>query len=686
MTDKFKFCALAAAVFCGCIEFPVAVKAEPFVSSDSVPALKAELDRDAMAAFDFYSVSAKPKKYVLSDENLPKGAKEFRVELPLKKSGKSVNAADFGLTENIENAATVINNAVAYAKKIGADKVVLPKGVYKCFDSATIKIDGMENFTLDGNGSTLIYRRRSVPNETPQWSKNFKRLGSNVTISDCLRVKVCNLKFDWDWKNDPLGAYVKVFNIGKEAGTDCIDVEFFQYDKYPTYGLETPVQTLTAVLPDLSGFSADKGFWFGSGEGVLGAKSKWLSENKLRIYIEDASKADVAHIGSVYRLMHYYYGKDCINMVSNRHLTLENINIYSCRGHGLHTDGVQQYWQFLNLKIAPPEGDRLRVCTTSADHNHIANSRGFFKMINCRFSFGQDDGGNFHDRSFFMRRFDDTTLVSANSRGLEFFDAGVGDTIKLVNADYSPTGFEGKIVKIGKAGNEDAMFFDGKLPAQKEDGFVLFNTRYDTRNIIIRNCEFDRHGCRAILILARDVTVDSCRFAFGQMGALKLETGYTKDIWCEGYGVDNVVVRNCVFEKANMIGMKTMRFVRDIAMAAYLREDPSFLRKDADNPQTRFPVIRNVLFERNKFFDTRGLVAVMGSCGNVIFSENDIYNDSPAPFSLWYRGMFVIKSSSNVKIVNNRWRMSEFVRFAGVLADPKTTENIVVEGNELSAR
>lgn len=58
---------------------------------------------------------AKPSK--ISFDKLPSGAEEFEVLLPAAKNGIIVNAADFGLNREIENAATVINRAIAHCKK-----------------------------------------------------------------------------------------------------------------------------------------------------------------------------------------------------------------------------------------------------------------------------------------------------------------------------------------------------------------------------------------------------------------------------------------------------------------------------------------------------------------------------------------------------------------------------------------
>ena len=176
-------------------------------------------------------------------------------------------------------------------------------------------------------------------------------------------------------------------------------------------------------------------------------------------------------------------------------------------------------------------------------------------------------------------------------------------------------------------------------------------------------------------MLAKDVTIENCLFEREEMGALKFETGYTERVWCEGYGVDNVVVRNCVFSKCNIKGAQSQGFVRDIMLAAYMRRDPS-------EEQPAVPVIKNLLFENNRFCDMRGLVALISSSQNVIFRNNSIecgfdYNDN-----LWYRGAFVVQHSKNVFIVDNTFAKKN-IPMPGVFEKNGTVENLVVAGNRL---
>ncbi|MFR6031897.1 MAG: hypothetical protein ACLUKN_01205 [Bacilli bacterium] len=132
-------------------------------------------------------------------------------------------------------------------------------------------------------------------------------------------------------------------------------------------------------------------------------------------------------------MQHSYYEYGCVSMLSNTHLTLRNFNIYSCSGHAFTVSGTQKYWHFDNVNIVRPPNSERRAITTTADHLHIAQSRGM-KMENCEFSLGADDCINMHDCSIIMDRESDETLLSVNARNSYLYNEG--EEIELRQDDF----------------------------------------------------------------------------------------------------------------------------------------------------------------------------------------------------------------------------------------------------------
>ena len=114
-------------------------------------------------------------------------------------------------------------------------------------------------------------------------------------------------------------------------------------------------------------------------------------------------------------------------------------------------------------------------------------------------------------------------------------------------------------------------------------------------------------------------------------------------------------------------------------LAAYLKTDPS-------DAQPAVPIIKNLLFENNKFFDTQGLVAIISSSNNVIFRNNVIENDFDYENNLWYRGGFCVRNSKDIYIIDNTYIESKKVPLAGVYYQQESVENLVARGNKIISK
>ena len=592
-------------------------------------------------------------------KKIPTGAKEFSVDLPTPKNGLVVSAADFGLNENVDNAAAIINKALEHCRKTGASKLVIPRGTYKSFDGTQIIVQDFEDFTIDGQGSTIII------------NKNLRKSGpSTLSIARCKRTLLENLNFDWDWNSNPLASVVEVV-----GGNDkYFDIKFLEYEDFPQKDVRIGI--FSAYDPKTKSVGIENGktlafnMFVGRGKPV---ETQWIASNILRIKTKNPFEA-----GELYRLQHSYYEYGCVSMLSNTHLTLRNFNIYSCSGHAFTVSGTQKYWHFDNVNIVRPPNSERRAITTTADHLHIAQSQGYMKMENCEFSLGADDCINMHDCSIIMDRESDETLLSVNTRNSYLYNEG--EEIELRQDDFSPAGFTGKVIEKTLVDKERKIYrvrLDKPIPEMKGVYFVLFSKKYDTRNMIVRNCYFHDNRARGVLILARDVTVENCRFFHNEMGAIKIETGFTGNSWCEGYGVENVVVRNCTFDTCNPSGSMTNGYERDIYMGVYLFTDPSYRKTD-------YPILRDIMFENNTFKDTFGVVAVVTSVRNLIFRNNTFSNPTPRKNPLKYRGCFYVGWSRDVSIVNNKFVLSENISDLGVYIEKGTVKRLKIQGNSFA--
>lgn len=595
--------------------------------------------------------------------NIPTGSPEFDVSLPQIDTPEMTPQQcidSFGLTENVTNAVQIIRNIINYCKNSGIKKVTLPKGNYRENGNFRIELTNMTDFTFDGNGSTIIF------NKYLKSSNN-----ANMYVANNTRMKICNFNMDWNWDENPLASIVEVVGLNK-SGTNYVDFKFIEYDYFPMRDVR--VATLSRYDPETQSVGVEGGYTK-SYEMYVGQNIptvEWLSDNVLRVYV-DASSYEIGHL---LRMQHSYYEMGGINFQSNSHLTMENVNIYSCSGHAMTIGGTQQYTHFKNVNIVRPPNSERRAITCTADHLHISSSRGYIKIEDCEFSRGADDCINFHDCTTFMYPYSATSLKTMNDRNTYLY--AVGQTLEFRHGDYSPTDFSATVVALNVLDAENGIrevVFDRELPEAYMDGFVLFNRAYDTSNIIVRNCYFHDNRARGILILASNVTMENCRFFHNEMGALKFETGYTTNSWCEGHGVNNVVVRNCIFDTVNPTDSASKDgFARDIYFGVYLKQDPS-------SEQTYYPILSNILLEGNTFYNTYGLAAWIASTGNLIIRDNTFVNEKSRNNPLSYRGAFRVSYSSGTKIINNTYIQSANPMSAGVFYSPVSTAEILVAGN-----
>lgn len=586
-------------------------------------------------------------------ENLPTGSPEFEIQRPQPKNNIVVKATDFGFSPDNKNNALAINKALAECKKLNASVLELAPGSYPCEANAYIDLRDFTDFTLDGKGAKLVGHRT--------WF-------TFLNIHKCTRTVVKNLQFDWNWEKDPLASLVEVVAVQEKS----FDFKFVHYDNFPRKDMRLAI--ISAFDPKTRSVGIEggttRGFQF---IGKVKTDYAWIADNIIRVNEPPRTLKP----GQLYRLQHYYYDMNCISMYANEHLTIENVDILSTPGHATLVNGPQHHWQFIDLNIVAPKDDPKRVITCTADHCHIANSKGYFKMIDCEFSLGADDCLNVHDCSGFCRKTGPYSVTTQNARS--FGKPAPGTLIELRQGDFSPANFISKIKEVKdidpKKGVREFIFED-PVPDQLFDGFIMFNSNYDSSNVILKNCFFHDNRARGILLLGRNITVDSCRFRHPEMGAIKIETGYTFNVWSEGYGARNIVVKNCTFDSVNPVDSKADGRARDIYIGVYMKSDPS-------SERTLYPILSDILFENNTFTDSYGHVAFISSAGNVTFRNNTFKNVTPRKNPLDYRASIYLTHAQNINIVNNTYIESPLVPKPGIFVDNATSKNILFKGNKV---
>ena len=116
----------------------------------------------------------------------PTGAGDFTIDAPRATGGPVVRAADFGFSPASDKNAAAIMRALAECRRVKASRLDLAPGTYRCFDEPGIVVRDFTDFTLDGKGAVLVFRRAPEYRCQPQSELILDK--GNLLVQRCLRT------------------------------------------------------------------------------------------------------------------------------------------------------------------------------------------------------------------------------------------------------------------------------------------------------------------------------------------------------------------------------------------------------------------------------------------------------------------------------------------------------------------
>jgi parallel beta helix pectate lyase-like protein len=577
----------------------------------------------------------------------PTGAQPFTVDAPDNPSGPVLSLVDFGAVADGDSPPspgpdrnlTALNAAIAKCRELKASRLIVPKGVYRITSGDTMIFDGLSDFTFDGGGSTFLFHQIKG--------------GAGMLIKNCTRTVFRNYNLDWDWKIDPLAS---IGRVTKAAA----DSSFFEM-RFETAAPLDPKRWVTMNPLDERLRAPGAGQEFGN----FGPKRiEKLNDQTVRVWPSYRVPAKAGHL---YLLRHYTYEKHAMVMSGNSQLSLQYVTIFSFPGIGFIAGGDQSDFELLHCRITFPDHER-RPITTTADGFHVAQSQGFIRMEDCDFGYMGDDCVNIHDNIHSgVRRVDAHTLVAENIVAWSCPYAP-GDAVEIRGYDYSPTGFTGtvKTATSDYKKKEVTLVFEQELPGRVHSDAILFNHRYHSHNCIIRNCYFHENRARGVLCNTADWLIEGNRFFHNQHSAMLLIADVGPN-WSEGFGAQNVIVRDNQFEAANSLG------ALDGAVVA--------LSATSGGNVTHYPLVQNVLFENNEFKDMTGPAIAATSFKNLTIRQNGVIVPEQASPASKMCGAIRAELGNGLWLESNEWITSKGPAFPCLYYDAETTAKIVCQGN-----
>lgn len=533
--------------------------------------------------------------------------------------GRSVSVTDFGAKAGCDfNNTAPFGRALQYCRREKVEKLIIPKGVYRfkeCDQSAHLMLDDMENFTLDGQGSELI----------------FESLSSYLSICRSRRILVRDLILDWNWQKAPLASVGVVSEVaGDGRHIECVFPAYEEVLEDMAFSIVGPFDPCRYTPGCPSGMefrpyendhvkeTDDKetdekmrelvrelSHLFLPGQEKTGA-------NRLRFSTVDPdfTKAHF-HIGDCFNFRHYEYDILTIPIRDTKDCTLSNVVIYSAPGSGFVGNGDIHGLHLKGCRVTVRPGTS-RSISTAADCLHVCNSQGNFIIEDCDFGYAGDDCVNIHDNSSMGIEILDSHTLTAKRVTREAVLFEVGYPVELRNPDLSPTGFSSLLtaVQYSPQTRTCRLTFADALPKGLSPDTVLWNKRFSTQNYLIRGCRFTNNRARGVLLQGSNGMVVNNLFENIQGAAIQIETG-CESRWSEGHGVKNLIIRGNLIRHCDLNAWQ----MAVLYMGVYL-----------PGGRTEEPVFQNILIEQNSFIDCPRQAMFLSSCRNVIVRRNTIIN------------------------------------------------------------
>lgn len=564
------------------------------------------------------------------------------VEFNIKRPGQDlelVDATSFGMsTDNKDNTQALLV-AIAYCKSKPGSRLDIPKGTYY-FDSAQpLMIKDVKNLLIEGNGSEFIFRDMSF-----------------ITISACQQLELRNIIIDWDWEVKRLASIIKAVKLDREGRT--IDFEFTELDSVDP---NVPWLTMNQLDPETLTPGCEDGVEFWENQLNFEGVEK-VADNVLRVY-HNGSLNRVKE-EDIFLLRHHTYGSNAVRITKESHdITLDGIIVYSVPGMAFLVDSGSHHYQLKNCTVGLRPGSNRRISAT-ADAFHAADTGGYAYFDRLDFSFMGDDCINIHDNvSVVEERLSNGTIKARWNMTCE-----VGDTIGFMGKDLKNIVSTRKITKKQVQGSTYILEFDEDLDQEIGPGSLLYNTRYDSSNYVIRNSYFHENRARGLLLQTDNGLVENNRFYRTQGAAILVILDITKSQWTEGTGVDNLLIQNNEFDRCNVNNWTGM-----IELKAQYYERPV----DAQ-------VFTNITIKDNLMKDFPSWVLYICSADGVRFTGNRIVNNLKLKENL-LRGGIDIEKSRNIEIDNNTWVESPYVKTPGEITvlDPDLKDEVNIHNNQV---
>lgn len=468
---------------------------------------------------------------VLTDQLLEAkyGVHEISFEIPDPVVDKEVYGEQFGFDSSASDNSAAFNAAADYLRDNPGTKLTLKKGIYRMGDQS-VAFNSVKDCVVDGCGSVFMY-------DTARY----------FGIYGCQGLKFENMTIDWDWDAHYLASIAEVIGYEKLTG-DSAKVTFRFLEDDASYALTNKWDSMIHVDPETLVMSGvQKGDFFNVQERI--SERVQSAPNELEVVF----KYEAPKLGDTLLIRHYNYGPGAFSITAGSNgIVFEDIYIYGLPGEGMIVNDGAHHVRFTRMTIGlnPETAEKHRISTT-ADAMHIKETHGYYILEDCDIGYCGDDGLNIHDTVGVVTEFYGNEVIISASNGSPYH---IGDTLSFRrDSDFTKIDFTAVITSLSVSGCEWTLTLDRDCEDALEENMIVHDDSFDSGNYIIRNCYFHENRARGVLAGSSDCLIEGCRFYRTQQAAIQICVDINANMWTEGKGTSNMIIRNNEFDGCGML-------------------------------------------------------------------------------------------------------------------------------------
>ncbi|WP_366185816.1 right-handed parallel beta-helix repeat-containing protein [Flavobacterium ovatum] len=392
----------------------------------------------------------------------------------------------------------------------------------------------VENFTLDGNGSTFMFHGKICP----------------IIVDGAKNTTLKNFTIDWetpfihelkvtesDPKTNTFTAQITPEKYGFEVKNN--QIFFNHYDWEDVVGQNIAFDPKTkAPIWDTRNYALKN-----SGAGVKISKM-----DKTTAKFTNCTKV-TPPVGTVIAVYGSSPGGNrfaqAIHMANSKDSFIENVTIYAAGGMAL----IAERCENISLDKLVVTSRKDRVAATRADATHFLGCKGLIKMENCLLEHMLDDGINVHGAYVNVNEYRGANtflceISHVQQWGLTFAEAG--DKVMITSRETVLPLYETTVKEVKILNDRRFLITLEKVPNVMPSGPLSLENITWNPDVIMRNNTVRENRARAALITTKGKVLIENNYFSSQMHGILIE-GDNKS-WYESGGVRDITINNNVFE------------------------------------------------------------------------------------------------------------------------------------------